>query len=490
MKKYDLVVVGSGAGLMVVEAALSAGLTCAIVEKSKFGGTCLNKGCIPSKMLVYPADLIREAEESSRIGVKFQPPEVDWERVSRRLWNQIGHNEGIRRGLKRTEGLDVYEGAGEFTAPGRMRVKYPDGSASEEFAADRFVIAAGARSLVPPIDGLEAAGYVTAERFFGDKFPETPWKHLIIVGGGAIGAEFAHIFSAFGAKVTVVEMKDRIIPTEEEEISAFVRAQFEKVGITVMTGARAVSAAAEGGEKTLVVEDAAGRHTLRAEEIFIASGVRSNADLLLAENAGIKLDARGWIETNEYLETNVPGIYALGDINGKFQFRHKANYEAGILIGNLFGGERKAASYDAVPWAIFTWPQVAHVGLTEREARAKGLRVGVARNSYSSIAAGIAMGYAEGSDDDGFAKIVLTEDMRIAGAHIVGPYASMLVQPFVYLMGAGCPCEGGTLPGGMRSLIADCPGMGSVRPVTDSMVIHPSMNELAAWAIEDVEWRA
>jgi len=489
MKKYDLVVVGSGAGLMIVEAALSAGLRCAIVEKSKFGGTCLNKGCIPSKMLVYPADLIREAEESARIGVRFQPPEVDWERVSKRLWNQIGNNEGIRRSLKRAEGLDVFEGAGEFTAPGRMVVRYADGTKSEEFTADRFVIAAGARSFVPPIEGLEAAGYVTSEQFFGDKFPETLWKSLIIVGGGAIGAEFAHIFSAFGAKVTVVEMKDRIIPTEEEEISAFVRAQFEKKGITVMTGARALSASAEGGEKTLVVEDAFGRHTLRAEEIFIASGVRSNADLLHAENAGLKLDARGWIETNEYLETNVPGIYALGDINGKFQFRHKANYEAGILIDNLFGGERKAATYDAVPWAIFTWPQVGHVGLTEREARAMGLRVGVARNTYSSIAAGISMGYAEGSDDDGFAKIILTEDMRIAGAHVVGPYASMLVQPFVYLMGAGCPCESGGLPGGKRNRIIDCPSMGSVRPVTDSMVIHPSMNELAAWAIEDVEWR-
>ncbi len=494
MKQYDLVVVGSGAGLMVLEAALTQGLKCAIVEKSKFGGTCLTKGCIPSKMLVYPADLIREAREAGRIGLSFQPPEADWAAISRRLWTQIGHSEGIRRGLKSTSGLDVYEGTAQFTAPKRMRVLYESGETTEEFSAGSFVLAAGARSFVPPVSGLEEAGYVTAETFFGEKYPKRPWKSLIIVGGGAIGAEFAHIFSAFGAQVTVVEMKDRIIPTEEEEISAFVRAQFEKNGIAVYTGAKAVSAVRDGALKTLVIEDTSGeRRTLSAEEIFVASGVRSNGDLLRADLAGVETDARGWIIVNEYLETNQPGVYAIGDINGKFQFRHKANYEAGILADNLFGGERKAASYNAVPWAIFTWPQVAHVGLTASEARAQGLQIGVARNRYSSVAAGIAMGYQAGSADDGFAKIILTRDMRIVGAHVAGPYAAMLVQPFVYLINAGCPCQtlSAMAPAAARRRLSEaCAGFGSVRPVADSMVIHPSMNELTAWAIGDVDWDA
>ncbi len=492
MKKYDLVVVGSGSGLMVLEAALSAGLSCAIVENAKFGGTCLTKGCIPSKMLVYPADLIREAGEAARVGLTFSPPQVDWETISGRMWGQIGHSEGILKGLKATEGLDVYQGAGFFTGEKRMAVRYEGGEVSPEFTADRFVLAAGARSFVPPVEGLERAGYVTPETFFGPKFPKKPWKSLIIVGGGAIGAEFAHIFSAFGARVTLVEMKDRIIPTEEEEISAFVQARFEQNGIDVRTGAKALSAEAEGDLKALVVEDAAGgRDRILAEEIFIASGVRSNADLLQADRAGIATDRRGWIITDEYLATNRPGVYAIGDINGKFQFRHKANYEAGILIGNLFGGEKKAAAYSAVPWAIFTWPQVGHVGLTEREAREKGLKIGVARNRYSSVAAGISMGYSPKSEDNGFAKLILTEDMRIVGAHVVGPYASMLVQPFVYLINAGCPCqskEKGRWPMKKRAADADCPFLGSVRPVAESMVIHPSMNELAAWALEDVDW--
>lgn len=492
MKKYDLVVVGSGAGLMVLQAALREGLRCAIVEMAKFGGTCLTKGCIPSKMLVYPADLIREAEEAGRIGLKFQPPEVDWALISRRMWDQIGHSEGIRQNLKKVPGLDVYEGRAEFTGKRRMHVLYDDGKASEEFTASAFILAAGARSFLPKIVGLEQTGCVTSERFFGDQFPQTPWKSVVIVGGGAIGAEFAHIFSAFGAKVTMVEMQDRILPLEEEEISAFVQAQFEKNGISVRTGAKAVSASVDGGLKSLVVQDASGAtETLSAEEIFIASGVRSNADLLRVDLSGIETDEKGWIKTNEYLETSQQGVYALGDINGKFQFRHKANYEATTLIGNLLGGEKKAVAYDAVPWAVFTWPQVGHVGMTEREARAKGLSIGVARNNYSSVAAGISMGFDAGSDDDGFAKIILTEDMRVVGAHVVGPYAAMLVQPFVYLIHAGCPCQ--TLSelapaSARRRLDEECPNMGSVMPVADSMVIHPSMNELTAWAIESVDW--
>jgi dihydrolipoamide dehydrogenase len=492
MKKYNLVVVGSGAGLMVLEAALQQGLKCAIVERSKFGGTCLTKGCIPSKMLVYPADLIREAQEASRVGLTFRPPEADWATVARRMWGQIGHSEGIRKSLKEAPDLDVYEGTAEFTGPKRMRVVYADGAVSEEFTSDGILLAVGARSFVPEVEGLEQAGYVTYERFFGDSFPDKPWKSLILVGGGTIGAEFAHIFSAFGTKVTLVEMQNRILPLEEEEVSSFVRARFEKNGIAVRTGFKAVAAAKDGELKTLVIEDGTGaRETISAEEIFVASGVRSNADLLKVELAGVATDARGWIIANEYLETSQKGVYALGDINGRFQFRHKANYEAGILMGNLLGGEKKAVSYDAVPWAVFTWPQVAHVGLTEREAREKGMEIGVARNRYSSVAAGIAMGYEAGAEDDGFVKILLTPDMRIVGAHVAGPYAAMLVQPFVYLIHAGCPCQAlgaNVLSSARAKFHAQCPELGSVMPVADSMVIHPSMNELPAWAIDNVEW--
>ncbi len=496
MEKFDLAIVGSGSGLMVMEAALNAGLRCAVIERSKFGGTCLTKGCIPSKMLVYPADLMREAKDAKRIGLTFQEPETDWGRVGQRMWRQIGHSENIRESLQKIDGLRVYEGTGEFTGPNTMKVTYGSGKPVEEFWADRFVIAAGARSFVPPVSGLDAAGYVTSESFFGEKFPKKPWKSLIIIGGGAIGAEFAHIFSSFGTKVTVVEMKPHILPTEEEEVSLLAEKHFRNNGIDVLSNTKLVSAEAAGGEKAVTVEDMATgeRRRVAAEEIFVASGVRSNGDLMRLDRAGIQTDARGYAVTDEYLQTSQSHIWAIGDINGKFQFRHKANYEAGILMNNLFGrGEKKSASYDATPWAIFTWPQVGHVGLTEKQAKEKGLRVWVGRNYYADIAGGIAMGYSSHRPDNGFVKIVAGEDRKIIGVHVVGPYAAILVQPFVYLMNAGyqCTCvldKKGARPGRGGIVRSVCPQIGTFLPIEDSMVIHPSMSELCAWALEDIDW--
>ena len=225
-----------------------------------------------------------------------------------------------------------------------MRIKYDDNSFSEEIQSDLIIIATGAESFIPPIKDIENTGYVTSETFFGDKFPEKPWSSLIIVGGGAIGAEFAHIFSAFGTRVTIIEMKPRILSAEEEEISSVVTTEFENNGISVLTNNKVIASGRKGNSKTLTVEDTltGERRLIEADEIFIASGVRSNTDTLKINNTDVQIDERGWIITNEYLETSQKGIYAIGDINGKYQFRHKANYEAEILIENLFyHGEKK-----------------------------------------------------------------------------------------------------------------------------------------------------
>ncbi len=487
MKQFDLVVVGSGSGLMVLEAALENGKKCAIVEKAKFGGTCLTKGCIPSKMLVYPADMIREAEKAERVGVRFGAPQVDWEKVAGRMWKQINYSQTIEHGLKQAENLQVYNGVAEFTGKRSMRVKLADGSYSEEFECDCIVLASGARSFIPPIRGIEQTGYVIPETFFGDQFPQQPWKSLIIVGGGAIGAEFAHIFSSFGTQVTVVEMRPRILATEEEEISEFVASEFGRNGITVLTNSKIVEAGSASGLKTLMLEDmiTGEKRQIEGEEIFLASGVRTNSDSLHLEMTSVETDARGWIKTNEYLETTQQGIYAIGDINGKYQFRHKANYEAEILINNLLGGERKKACYQAVPWAIFTWPQVAHAGMTEAEVKNAGVAYRIGRNEYSQVAGGIAMGFSGKSPDNGFVKLIVSEDKSILGVHIVGPYAAILLQPFVYLMNANYKCEKRQVKKGDSVM---CPQLGSFLPINDSMVIHPSLSELTAWALDNIDW--
>ncbi|QIB69337.1 FAD-dependent oxidoreductase [Aminipila butyrica] len=473
MTRYDMVVIGSGAGLMVLEEALKQGLKCALVEKSKIGGTCLTKGCIPSKMLVYPADFIRDMERAGRIGIGVGKPELHWDTISKNMWEQIDFHEKIEKNLLSMSNLHVYKGAGRFTGPDSLAVWYEDGRPEDHISGEKFILAAGARSFVPDILGLEATGYLTSETFFGEKFPDKPWESLVIIGGGAISTEFAHIFSAFGTKVTILARASTILNKEEEEIAQFVTQQFVQSGVEILTDVDVTSVSKDkyGKYVTAVNRVTGERQTILCQEILIAAGVQSNGDTLDLEHTGVEVDRRGWISTNEYLETTQKNIWALGDLNGKYQFRHKANYEALILSHNLFKAgkeKRREAFYDVVPWTIFTHPQVAHVGMTEREAQKSGLAYKTAKNYYSEVVGGIAMGFRKQDGDNGFIKIIVGQNKKILGVHIVGPQAALLLQPFVYLMNEGY----------------ECPQMGTYEPISESMVIHPSLNELTAWVFE------
>lgn len=502
--RFDLVVVGAGAGLTLVEEGLQRGLKVALVESGKIGGTCLTRGCIPSKVLVLPADAVRQAEHARRIGVDLRLEGIDWDLIARRAWKKIDKSRDMEARLAQAEGLTLFRGTGEFTAERRMRVRLNDGTLTGEFEGERFVLATGARSVVPPVRGLEETGYVTSESFFGEKFPKRPWRSLVLVGGGIIACEFAHVFSALGTKVTVLEMMPRLLTTEEPEVSAFVERQFRK-RMDVRLGAKVVEARISKNGKTVVYEEAGtGRlGEVEAGEIFVAVGRRSNADLLRLEKTGVETDARGWIAVNEYLETSRPGIWAIGDATGGFQFRHRANYDTDILVHNLFGtpapaapeapgpgdrsGHKVPVDYSAVPWAIYTDPQVGHVGMTEKEALDAGREIYVAVHRYSDVAKGYAMGYEPEDDDDGFVKLVIDKSYRILGAHVVGPHAAILVQPFVYLMNAGFTCPVPEAGRGPRPILPKaeraCPETGSVLPIYRSMVIHPSLNEVTAWAL-------
>ena len=490
-KHYDLVVVGSGAGMSVLEEGVKRGLRCALVESGKIGGTCLNRGCIPSKILTVPADAIREAEHARKIGAGLGLERLDWDAIGRRMWDKIAENEEMEKALAEVRGLTVYRGTGEFTGDLRMRVSLNGGSGTEEFTASRFVLATGARSFLPPIAGLDETGYVTTESFFGDKFPRAPWKSLVMVGGGFIAAEMAHIFSAFGTKVTIIGVEPRVLPAEEPEVSAFVAREFEK-SMTLHLGARAVAARPGNGLKTVTFEDVKTGKTDDAsgEEILVAVGRRSNADLLHLEKTGVETDARGWIVANEYLETTRPGIWAMGDAIGGYQFRHKANYDSDICAHNVLEEHhpKVPVDYSVVPWAVYTHPQVGHAGMTEKQALEAGHEIYRAIHHYSDVARGYALGYAAGDPDDGFVKLIVDKSMRILGAHVVGPQASTLVQPFVYLMNAGYTCvppEKRGQPLIPRELRV-CPEAGSLMPIHRSMVIHPSLNEVTAWALREL----
>ena len=474
---FDLVVIGTGAGLTVAERAAKEGLRVAIVEKGKFGGTCLTRGCIPSKMLVYPADLLREAQRAHKVGIHFEPPRVDWDQISRRVWEQIDGSKGIQESFSKIPNVTLFLGEGRFTGPHAMSVRLNAGGEAQ-LEGKQFLIAAGARNWLPPVEGMEETGYLTYESFFGDKYPGKPWKSLAIVGGGVIAAEFAHIFAAMGTQVTIIGRNRQLLPGEDAEIAQLVHWQFEDFGIRVLIDHEVVRMQPGKAGKEIVARKRSSGElvTVSAQEVLIAAGVIPQTDTLDLPLAGVQTDTQGWIKADEYLLTTSPHIYALGDIIGGHLFRHKANYEADILMHNLFnsGEPRRAVDYRATPWTVFCYPQVGHVGLTEQQVRNKGTKYYCARYRYSYIASGIAMGYKDDDGDNGMVKLLLDEELHILGVHIAGFQAGALVQPFVYLMNAG-------------ERLTDAKA-GTIEPLTRSMVIHPTLSELAAWSLESVDW--
>lgn len=481
MISFDLVVIGSGSGLNILNVGLKLGLKCALVEFNKMGGTCLTRGCIPSKVLVHVSDLIRESQHAKKVGIDFES-RLDWKLISDRMWNEINESKRIEENIDQVPSLTVFRGVGEFVDDYTLQVKR--GKNVDSFRGEKIVIASGARSFVPPIKGLEETGYVTSDSFFGEKFPSKPWKSLIIIGGGVIAVEFAHILSAFGTKIKIIEMEPRLVRTEEPKISQFLKVNLERF-MDVFTGKKAVNAHMGRKGKIVSIKDVKSGEVedIVAEEIFVASGRRSNTDLLKPEKSGVDVNEHGWIKTNQFLETSKKNIWCIGDANGGFQLRHRANYDSEICAHNMFNKIKLIVDYSTTPWAIYSYPQIGHVGMTEKEAIDAGFQIHVGVKHYSSVAKGYAMGFERNDVDDGFVKVIVSKDNIILGAHVVGPNAALLVQPFVYLMNTGyvCPSPRMTKGGPIKVLSHPCPENGNFMPIKDSMVIHPSLNEITAW---------
>lgn len=510
MKKYDVIVIGTGAGNIVTDAALDSGLKVAQIEKGKFGGTCLTRGCIPTKVMVTVADFIRENEKVKKIGLETEKIKINWEKISERIWSKINESKDILDEYKLEENLDVYEGTGFFIKDKVLQVKYNSGGISEEITADKIILAAGARSRrIDDIDGAREVGYITSEDFFGNKFPKKPYKSLIIVGGGAIGTEFAHFFASLGTKVTLIQSRDRLIPRADTSISNHLGKIFSKLGINLKFNSEILNFKLDNKEKVLVVKNKLNGEVseIKAEEILVSAGVIPNTDLLELKNTNIALDKFGWIKTNEFLETSVDGIYAIGDINGHGQLRHKANYEADILVNNLFPkalpegqiedgkkADRRFARFENIPAVVYTYPQVAQVGYTEEEAeklaKEKKWDIRVGYNYYSSTAKGYALGYNEDDEDDGFVKIIVdVNTKKILGAHIIGTEASLLLQPYATMLATGdiehviYEAEIGSeetmrMRARKYSRFLDPQ---KITSITEAVTAHPSLSEVAMW---------
>lgn len=453
MKEYDVIVIGSGAGAIVVEQALSHGLKTALVDKGPLGGTCLNVGCIPSKLLIFPADRVVEIKEAEKLGIRAEIKGIDFPSIMERMRKIVGRSQShIREGIKSVEELHFYEEEGSFVEDYTLEV------GKERIKGRKIFIASGARPLIPPIKGIKDSGYLTNESVL--ELTQKP-SSLIIIGGGYVAAEFGHFFAAMGTKVTILQRAERLVRSEEPEISELLKKEMEK-RMDIFTQSEAVEIVKRDDGYRVTAEDrkTGERKEFSAEKLLVAAGRKSNADLLKVENTGVEVDQRGYIKVNSFLETSKENIWAFGDAIGKKMFRHSANREADVVWHNSMHGERKKVDYEKVPHAVFSSPQIASVGLKEEQAR-KNFDILVGKAKYSEVAKGEAM-----MDDESFAKIIIEKNSgRILGFHIIGPYAPILIQEVINAMAS----------------------TGTVMPIIHGMHIHPALSEVIQTTLQNLQ---
>jgi dihydrolipoamide dehydrogenase len=422
VQRFDLVVVGTGSGLDVANWAVQAGWRVAIVEKGAVGGTCLNRGCIPSKMLLHSADVAETIRTADRFGIRARVEEVDFAAIVRRVREHVdGESRGIEHALLASENPRFFQGEGRFV--GRKRLQVGDAVVEGE----RFLLATGARPAIPPVPGLRDVPLMTSTDAL--ERPVLP-ESLVILGGGYIAAELGHFFGALGTRVTVVHRNDVMLNRQDREISErFTRAFARRHRVVLSARAERVERTPEGVALTLQTGE-----RLEAQQILVAAGVKPNSDTLDLPKTGVEVDALGFVKVDEFLETREPGVFALGDAVGRYLLKHNANHEAQYAFQNMASPDAKVAvDYAAMPHAVFSSPQVAAVGETEEALRARGADYLVGRREYLGAAMGQAL-----RDEDGLVKILVDRASReILGCHIVGTDAATLLHEVLAVMRLG-----------------------------------------------------
>jgi len=458
MQEFDFLVIGSGSGLDVANVAANRGQSVAVVEKGPIGGTCLNRGCIPSKHLLYHADVLETIERADDFHIDATVEDVDFAAIVREVNEEVeADSESIRSGLRSSSRHELFEGEGRFVDERTVEISGGEGDGAR-LRADTVLIAAGTRPSVPPIDGIDDVDYLTSTEALQ---LATPPERLVIVGGGYIAAELGHFFGTFGSEVTIVGRRPNLLPEADEEVAeAFTDRYADR--FTVHTG-HAVTAVSEDGESVTVearpyeygddggiVEDE-DPVTVTGDELLVAAGRVPNTDTLNLDATGVETDARGFVETDEYLETTAEDVWALGDIVGEYLLKHSANHEARAVARNVFGDDPEPVDYSAMPFAVFASPEVAGVGASEADLRAAGREYATNTYSYGDTARGDAM------KTEGFVKVLIDLEGEILGCHIIGPQASSLIQEVVVAMKAGS---------------------GTVRDIREAVHIHPALPEV------------
>jgi mycothione reductase len=444
METFDLIVVGTGSGSEVSSVAAARGLSVAVVERGPFGGTCLNRGCVPSKMLIHSAEVMETVRRAHQFGIKVDVCGVDWKAIVDRVTNMIDSDAlAEEEGNRGNPNIAVFKDTARFVGRKVLDV------GGQQITAETIVIAAGARPAVPDLAGLSDVPFITSDEAL--RLPEQP-RRLIIVGGGYIAAELAHFFGTLGTEITIVEIAPRMLLPEDEEVGIrFTEVYQQRFTLLLSTVVKQVRRSSD--EIVVDVESPGEQRMLVADALLVAVGRVPNADLLNVGKTGVDVDGRGFIKVDKYLETGEPGIWALGDVVGRYQLKHSANLEAAYVAHNIFNPKKKVpVDYYAMPHAVFASPQVAGVGLTEQQAIQRNLPYAAATYHYYDTAYGSSI-----EDRTGFVKALSNRKTgEILGCHIIGTDASILIQEVANAMRA--------------RLTADS--------VVQSIYVHPALPEV------------
>ena len=428
MTRYDAIVIGSGqAGNPLAQKLAEQGWSVALIEKEHLGGTCVNTGCTPTKTMVASAQVAHYARHGSTWGVHTGAVTVDMAEVVARKDRVVNQSRsGLEKKTAAQKNLRLYRGAARFLGPHRMCV------GQEEIEGERIFINTGTRPAIPTLMGLDGVDYLTNASIM--QLSEVP-KHLLVLGGGYVGLEFGQMFRRFGSEVTIVNRDDHILPREDADITEELQKTLEKEGVRFLLRANATGVDKQNGQFGLTFETNGKAETVRASHLLVATGRKPNTDDLGLESAGVQVTSKGFIKVNGRLETNVPGIWALGDVKGGPAFTHISFNDYQIVYGNLVEGKNLSTDHRLVPYAVFTDPQLGRVGMTEKEARAAGYKLKIGKIPMSWVARAI-----ERDETDGLMKIVVDAATdKILGAAILSSEGGELVQILSFVMLAGAP---------------------------------------------------
>lgn len=453
MKKFDLIVIGAGSGLTVSSTAAAQGWKVAVIDSGPFGGTCLNRGCIPSKMLIHAADIAEKIKSAKAFSLRATYNGVNFSGLVKSVSESVDQQaKNLLKGNQETKGITVYQKEARFVDKKIIQV------GKEKITAEKIVIAAGGRPFVPPIPGLDSVKYLTSKEALRlKKLPKT----LTVIGGGYISAELSHFFGALGTKVTIIERGDAMLKNTDKDVSTEFTRQFsEKYKVILNSNAVSVSKVKQGIRVAIEHLETKKKTSVVSEQLLVVVGRKPNTDLLNLQEVGYKLTDRGYIKNNRYLETSVPGVSVLGDIAGNHFFKHSANLEAEVIVKNFFLPKKQKVNYQAMPYAVFTSPQLAGVGKTEQELEKAGVQYRKATYAYKNTGMGMAL-----KETNAFVKVLAdAKGKKLLGCHIIGPEASTLIHEVLPTMRNGRPLS----------------------DIVDAIHVHPALPEVLHRALSQI----